>query len=542
MTSPLDLARRYTVLDASGRVHLERLMATWSLLADLSFSDLLLYVPLDQESLDGPGGSRQLQFVVLGQIRPTTSQTLYELDLVGQVVVGREVPLVLGCWQQGVLAAGEERGPLGEGTVGIQCIPVRWHGDVLAVLQRAWSQQIGRRPGQLERIYLDLFERFSAMVADGLFPFVTDDAAIEEAPRVGDGVIVLDEYARVSFASPNAVSALHRMGVVSSISESSLAALGLETGVVERAFTTRLPAIEEAEARGEVTVLLRCIPLMATGEVMGAVILVRDVSDLRRRDRLLLSKDAAIREVHHRVKNNLQTISSLLRLQARRLESPSAQEPLLEAERRVRSIALVHELLSRESGDHVPFDEIVHSLVRMAKESNVSGRPIALRVDGDAGALPTDVATPLAIALAELLQNAVEHAFNDPAAVRGAVLGGAEHAAEGAAEGAPLGAAQDAAPAWSGESCRIDLQFSRSGDDLEVEVRDNGRGLPEGFDLDNTGSLGLAIVRDLVRSQLEGQMAMSTDGGTVVRLSLPVRIKPGGRRQPRPDPGLLTPE
>ncbi len=81
--------------------------------------------------------------------------------------------------------------------------------------------------------------------------------------------------------------------------------------------------------------------------------LLRDVTDLRRRDRMLLSKDATIREIHHRVKNNLQTIAALLRLQGRRLQSPEAQEAIEESERRIRSIAIVHETLSREPGDEV---------------------------------------------------------------------------------------------------------------------------------------------------------------------------------------------
>src|SRR3546814_12845169 len=84
-----------------------------------------------------------------------------------------------------------------------------------------------------------------------------------------------------------------------------------------------------------------------------------DIADLRRRERLLLSKDATIREIHHRVKNNLQTISSLLRLQARRFASPEAKLAIEESVRRIRSIALVHETLSREAGDDVAFIEIV---------------------------------------------------------------------------------------------------------------------------------------------------------------------------------------
>ncbi len=183
--------------------------------------------------------------------------------------------------------------------------------------------------------------------------------------------------------------------------------------------------VEEVERRPDVIVLLHCIPLLSHGVVTGAMILLRDVTDVRRLDRLLLSKDAAIREVHHRVKNNLQTISSLLRLQARRVDERAARVALQEAERRVRSISLVHEILSRDPSDQVPFAEIVVSLVQMAEDSVVSSQPIVITTNGDLGDVTADVATPLAVTLAELLQNAVEHAFEAEAA------GGPEATAEG---------------------------------------------------------------------------------------------------------------
>ena len=151
---------------------------------------------------------------------------------------------------------------------------------------------------------------------------------------------------------------------------------------------------------------------MAGDDVAGGVLLVRDVTDLRKRDRLLISKDATIREIHHRVKNNLQTISSLLRLQARRLENPEAKAAVSESVRRIRTIALVHESLSREPGDDVTFIEIVRPLLRLAEESLQSpDRPVHFALVGDGGRIPARVATPLSVVLTELLQNAVDHGF-----------------------------------------------------------------------------------------------------------------------------------
>src|SRR3546814_17598107 len=112
----------------------------------------------------------------------------------------------------------------------------------------------------------------------------------------------------------------------SDVCSSELDELGLDNTVVQMAFSIGAPVTEEVEHGGEVTVLIRCIPLIDHGIVSGAVVLTRDISDLRRRDRLLLSKDATIREIHPRVKNNLQTLSSLLPPQARPLPPPQAKK------------------------------------------------------------------------------------------------------------------------------------------------------------------------------------------------------------------------
>ena len=155
----------------------------------------------------------------------------------------------------------------------------------------------------------------------------------------------------------------------------SLDELGVRGNPVPAAYAGRVPVSEELEL-GDVAVFIRCIPLLDQDRTTGAVVLVRDVTDLRRRDRLLMGKDVAIREVHHRVKNNLQTISSLLRLQSRRLPKGDARHALEEAERRVRSIAVVHEILSRDTADEVDFNDILPSLVRMAEDFSGAFAPV----------------------------------------------------------------------------------------------------------------------------------------------------------------------
>jgi len=304
------------------------------------------------------------------------------------------------------------------------------------------------------------------------------------------------------------------MGMYSQLEGRRLYDLGLEESAIEWALASALPVVEEVERRPDVIVLLHCVPLLSHGDVTGCLVLLRDVTDVRRLDRLLLSKDAAIREVHHRVKNNLQTISALLRLQARRLPPGVGRVALFEAERRVQSISIVHEILSREPSDQVPFDEIVSALIRMAEDSVVSSAKVAFSVTGELGEVPADVATPLAVVLAELLQNAVEHAFIE-----------FEDDDTDRPDHPGAGTSRDGSRSVG----HIAVHLLADGSRLSVEVVDDGSGLPDGFDFDVTTSLGLSIVRDLVRTQLDGTIVMrnrhqnsSEATGTAVLIELPV--------------------
>jgi len=372
----------------------------------------------------------------------------------------------------------------------VECIPVRFDGVTVAVVTRESGPTLGRRIGELEHQYLSLFDRFARMIAGGTFPFRHDDDEYEDAPRVGDGVIVLGEDLGVRYASPNVVSSMHRMGVHSYSSGTQLADMGFDQHAVDVAVMTRAPVTEEMEHR-DVSLLVRAIPLLEGDDVAGVVVLARDVTDLRRRDRLLLSKDATIREIHHRVKNNLQTIAALLRLQGRRLESGEARAALEESERRIRAIAIVHESLSRGATDVVRFDDILQPLVRVVQET-VATPDTALRFEvvGDAGLLPGDIATPLAVVLNELMQNAADHAF-------------------------PPGAGRSAGS--------VAVRLSRDDGRVVVDVVDDGVGLPRDFTAEESPGLGLSIVQALVTTELGGSIELESRHGTRVHLTIPLQ-------------------
>jgi two-component sensor histidine kinase len=490
-----ELAAQSTSLSNPVVDHLLRLTASWSLLSDLAFSDLLLMTHVAEES-----DASDERLIVLGQMRPNNRSTMINDDLIGTTHSPDAWPLVALAYESGTRIVGEVNVDAIDDVVPVWCVPVRFDGKVVAVMVRLQGPLRG--PASLyEQAYLSIFERLCVMVADSTFPFREEGVAGPGLPRVGDGIILIDGEGRVEFATPNATNALHRMGIYASAEGQTLPELGLRVRVVERSLDYAIPAMEEIDRGHDVAILFHCVPLLEHGLVTGCVTMLRDVSDLRQLNRLVLNKEAAVREVHHRVKNNLQTISSLLRLQARRSDEAETRIALGEAERRVRSIAVVHEVLSREPGEEVVFDEIVRSLVLLVEDTVLALHPVEIVVNGNLGVLSTDLATPLAIALAELLTNAVEHAFTN--------FGGPKNDHVGI----------------------VTLNLYREHDDAIAEIRDNGRGLGDDFSLEVPTSLGLSIVRDLIRAQLHGTIEMSTigyadGGGTSVRVAVPITARP----------------
>jgi two-component system, sensor histidine kinase PdtaS len=492
MTSIAELAREHSTLDRDDIDHLNRLAAEWAFLADLCFADLLLYV----RSRDA--ASPAATWLIVDQVRPATNQTMYVTDYVGSWADGGEAELIDRAASTGQRVEGAIEVDGGGDEVNharMLAFPVRRDGRIIAVLSKEWKVRAGRPLGELERNYSYIFDEFVQMIEAGTFPFAGRVADSSAAPRVGDGVITLDATGTVTYVSPNANSALHRVGIQANPVGMRLAELGFYDGPVRQAFERREPVVEEFEQGTDVTLLCRCVPLVTPGdgvsEIGGGLLLVRDVTELRKRDRLLLSKDATIREIHHRVKNNLQTISSLLRLQSRRLTNPEAKAAVQESVRRIRTIALVHESLSREPGDDVAFVEIVRPLLRLAEESLQSpDRPIQFSVSGDGGRIAANTATPLSVVLTELLQNAVDHGF----------------------------------PEGSGGG-QVGVALSNDRGMLTVRVVDNGRGVDDSFELDQATGLGLSIVRTLVTTELNGTITIrpatsdDLDRATVARNS-----------------------
>ncbi|MFD4366330.1 sensor histidine kinase [Rhodococcus sp. NPDC058521] len=506
MSTLSDLLAEHTDLPGSAVDHLQRVVGEWQLLADLSFADVLLWVGTDS----GIGGLGAGSVICVAHCRPTTASTAFQEDMVGAVVSESEHPQVRRALFEGRIVRMTEDGDHTRVPPRKEAVPVRWAGDVIAVLSRDTNANRERAQSPLEVAYLDCADDLCQMITDGTFPIREARADTNSSPRAGDGFIRLDTDGNVVFASPNALSAYHRMGLNSELIGQNLAAT--TRALVTDPFESREAAwyirdtIDdkpgrrmEIEARGA-TVLLRALVLKPGGVRVGAAVVVRDVTEVKRRDRALLSKDATIREIHHRVKNNLQTVAALLRLQARRTRNEEAQQALTESVRRVTSIALVHDTLSMSVDEEVDLDEVVDRLVPILSDVATVGTPVTIGREGSLGVFTAERATPMVMVMTELVQNAIEHAFG------------------------------------AGEPGHVTIRADRSAKWLDIVVHDDGNGLPEGFDLETSDRLGLQIVRTLVAAELDGSLRLENgpNGGTDATLRVPLgrRGQLGERRRP----------
>ena len=448
------------------------LLAEWQLLSDLSFADLILWIPKRRDYQSWPDGH-----IAMSHIRPTTAATVFAHDVIGEVIAWGTNPRIDGALSTGEIDRDSEAEKVGELLIKEETVPVFFDGRVIAVISRHRNAELMRSPSRLELNYREIAHKIYQMVAEGTFPIQNSFYRSESAPRVGDGLIRLDSSGQITYASPNARSAFNRAGwsgeleghLLGDVIESVKPNLSAPTDEPWRSIMSgKNLRREEFENESGIFDLL-VMPLVAGEDHIGAIILLHNVTELRRRDRALVTKDVTIREIHHRVKNNLQTVSALLRLQSRRVEDETAKIALEEAVRRVASIAIVHETLSNSSTESVAFDEVYDRIVHNAIE--LSTHKISVKKIGTFGTFDSQIATPLSLVITELIHNALEHGL-----------------------------------ANTGDNLRVEV--ARESNHCEVKIIDDGVGLPDDFNWDQSSNLGLQIVKTLTENELKGSIQL----------------------------------
>jgi two-component sensor histidine kinase len=386
-----------------------------------------------------------------------------------------------------------------------QVYPLRRPGEkqVLAAFSVETNLLEHERHRRRSRVFQRALLQVHRMTQRAQLAGVADLSPFEEH----DGIIVADREQVIRYASGIATNLYRRIGYPGGLLGRRLGDLETSDADLARAALRQLRCLEREEEAGGRYWVKKAIPLLdlpgarlwswinlqrEAEEPTHVMLLVRDSTEVRRREQELRVKTAMIQEVHHRVKNNLQTIAALLRMQVRRMPGEEARSAVEEAIGRILSVAVIHEFLSNQDSRVINIKDVGHRILnQMRQEMLAPDRHIWFELEGPPIYLPARQATACALVINELLQNAVEHGFQ------------------------------------AGSVGHIRLTLQDEGDTVIVRVRDDGSGLPEDFKIENADSLGLQIVQTLVREDLKGTIEMRNGEGAEAIITFPKAILGG---------------
>ncbi len=463
---------------------LENVQRGMAITADLTRSDLLLVCPRNAE-----------QVVVVAQAHPHSITSLYDAELIGKTLTRQDSPIILESWRRSWPMRAQRQLMPSSAPIVQQVYPIRGQsGEPLAFLSMETSLIQVERHHSRHRSFRYAVDWLRWMCIRGELVRTENLSPFGE----WDGILFVDGQRRITYLSGIANNLYRRLGYMDDLrgkrlnelgtdddemaAESMFARQPLERECIEEGqiwIRKTLPVWQPPTLRGRLQGLTMARP--GPGDVGGVMIMIHDATEERRKKQELDVKTTMIQEVHHRVKNNLQTIAATLRMQARRTNEPEALQAINEAITRILSVAVIHEFLSKDERQAINIREICQRIIGQSRQvSALPGQNIAYSMDGPSIYLPSQQATASALVINELIQNAVEHGF--------------ETAKQG----------------------HVRVLLEDGGDTVRIEVRNDGDLLPPNFDMTQTNSLGLQIVRTLVQSDLHGKLGLKNEAGEVV--------------------------
>lgn len=448
-------------LTAEQKNILQTMLPALGLAADMARAKITVFLP---------DGDRKF-FNIYRQIRPLTLLGEAAADMTGQRVRCLEEPLVARAIQQNIPVTGKREWKLGIFS-SFRVFPLK---DSYGKCFGALSFDTDDPDEVMLRTALDflLNQQGSSSVSYGrLSP--EDGVMIVDAGKV---IVAVNNKARHIFQVLHVPEVLGRRTNDLAINW-PLVGMVIDTGIAES---------KQFFMHGRL-LMMKVLPVPQHPKSSCAVVILQDITELHKKDEELLIKSAVIKEIHHRVKNNLQTIVSLLRLQERRTESTEAKSILQDCIGRVNSIAVVHEYLSQQGDGMIDVGKVAKSIYQAIVTSMLNA-DFRLETDfaTDNVMLPSEKATSIALILNELLQNAIEHAFAGR------------------------------------QSGRLTVRFNDSGSCYELLIADNGVGLPADFSWQQSGSLGLKIIKTMAEADLKGSFSLTplAEGGVLASVIIP---------------------
>ena len=448
-------------LTAEQKNILQNMLPALGLASDIARAKLTVFLPDSDKKF----------FNIYKQIRPLTLLGEAGADMTGQRVRCLEEPLVARAMQQNIPVTGKREWKLGIFS-SFRVFPLR--------------DGFGKCFGALSFDTDDPDEVMLCTALDFLMSVPVGSVRQYERLSPEDGLMVVDAQ-KVIIAVNNKARHIFQVLHVADVLGRRTNDLAINWPLVGMVIDTGIAESKQFFMHGRL-LLMKVLPVPARPKSNCAIVILQDITELHKKDEELLIKSAVIKEIHHRVKNNLQTIVSLLRLQERRTESSEAKSILQDCIGRVNSIAVVHEYLSQQGDGVIDVGKVAKSIYQ-ALVSSMLNSDFVLETDfaTDNVLLPSEKATSIALILNELLQNAIEHAF------------------AGRTNG------------------KLTVRFNDSGSCYELLIADNGVGLPQDFSWQQSSSLGLKIIKTMAEADLKGSFALVplADGGVQASVIIP---------------------
>lgn len=440
--------------------HLSLLISQWDLIADAFGGELFCYVPNTDRSI----------FRCVEHIRATNFATICGADPVGFEL---DIELISRSYSDNVVLEVESSIPGSSRTLTTRVAPIcKQDGGPLAVLVAQRLTHSLQSFGVHERFYRDISDRLITMVTSGDFPYATKFSA-DSGPRLADGLLRVDAEGFVTGATPNANSALRRLGFEPPIEGRRLREFGFKPSTVERALEATSVSVDEIQS-DDGRYAIQLLPIVEDGVTTEAIVLLKRRNTEVTASEQYLANETMIREIHHRIKNNLQVVSSVLSLGKRRLSSPEAMIALEDSARRISSIAAVHELLSKRGLQEINSAEVLEAVISHLQASLLGGQSgININLSGVGPIVQERVASALAMICSELVSNAVIHGYQ-----------------ESDAKGS------------------IEVCLGQEGATCSLSVSHDGKPLPKNFHTAKANGLGMKICESLAQDSLNGQISL----------------------------------
>ena len=342
----------------------------------------------------------------------------------------------------------------------------------------------------VSEVYSSRYNEFMSIVSQtsfqGMLVPQLQQPELYEGISVLDGILFFEQDGTILYANRAAKKLGDIFGIDRRLQGTSIYSSTLKVGRIKKALEDRVGTIDE-ELYGDIALRQVMIPVVLGVKWKRGILVLQDKTELRKRDQELLVKNSVIKEVHHRVKNNLQSVAGLLRMQSRRSGSSDVKQALQDSIHRIESMALVHEIVSNFDEDYVALRSIIEELWRLLRQGlGSSEQRIDMEYTGDDIIMSSHKASYVSLVMNELFSNVFKHAFKDRT--------------EGQVQVEVL-----------------DVGDVEHDDMLHITIRDTGCGLPNDFESTRQQRLGLQIIDNLVRNELDGTIVWTSRGiGTVV--------------------------